>query len=130
MCADLGACKRNELHWSHLLNSSQSWSSTYDCSLCVFQVVDCLDLGRATLAKIRQNLGWALAYNAFGIPLAAGALLPGYGLALSPSVAAGMMAFSSVAVVGNSLLLRGNEGAAGMAPSAPAADERALAQTA
>ncbi len=65
-----------------------------------------LELGRRTLGNIRQNLTWALAYNLVGIPLAAGALLPGYGIALSPSVAGGMMAFSSVAVVANSLRLR------------------------
>ena len=65
-----------------------------------------LDLGRRTLGNIRQNLAWALAYNLVGIPLAAGALLPGFGIALSPSVAGGMMAFSSIAVVANSLRLR------------------------
>jgi len=70
------------------------------------QVLDALDLGRATLDKIRANLTWALAYNVVGIPLAAGALLPSFGVALTPSTAAGMMAFSSVAVVSNSLLLR------------------------
>lgn len=70
------------------------------------QVVDCISLGRATLSKIKQNLAWALVYNVIGIPLAAGALLPSLGLALNPSAAGGMMAFSSVAVVSNSLLLR------------------------
>lgn len=70
------------------------------------QVVDCISLGKATLNKIKQNLAWALIYNVIGIPLAAGALLPSMGLALNPSAAGGMMAFSSVAVVSNSLLLR------------------------
>ena len=70
------------------------------------QVVDCISLGRATLSKIKQNLAWALVYNVIGIPLAAGALLPSMGIALNPSAAGGMMAFSSVAVVSNSLLLR------------------------
>ena len=65
-----------------------------------------LDLGRKTLAKIRQNLAWALVYNLAGIPLAAGALLPAYGVALNPSAAGAMMALSSVAVVTNSLMLR------------------------
>ncbi|GBF96439.1 copper-transporting ATPase chloroplastic [Raphidocelis subcapitata] len=83
------------------------------------QVVDCIDLGRATLSKIRQNLVWALCYNLVGIPLAAGALLPTLGVALSPSAAGGMMAFSSVAVVGNSLLLRATAGGRGR-PAAPA----------
>lgn len=70
------------------------------------QVVDCITLGQATLNKIKQNLAWALIYNVVGIPLAAGALLPSMGVALNPSAAGGMMAFSSVAVVSNSLLLR------------------------
>ena len=74
------------------------------------QVVEAVLLGRTALAKIRQNLGWALAYNLVGLPLAAGAALPVAGIALNPSVAGGMMAFSSVAVVANSLLLRGRFG--------------------
>lgn len=74
------------------------------------QVVQAVDLGRATLSKIRANLTWALFYNLAGIPLAAGVLLPTYGVALSPSVAGGLMAFSSVAVVSNSLLLRAQLG--------------------
>ena len=70
------------------------------------QVLEAIDLGRSTYGKIKQNLAWALVYNLIGIPLAAGALLPHFGIALSPSVAGGMMAFSSLAVVTNSLLLR------------------------
>ena len=70
------------------------------------QVVDAVDLGRATLAKIKQNLGWALLYNAVAIPVAAGAALPLAGIALDLALAGGLMAFSSVAVVTNSLLLR------------------------
>ncbi|KAK9856466.1 hypothetical protein WJX84_001588 [Apatococcus fuscideae] len=70
------------------------------------QVLEAIALGRATLSKIRQNLAWALVYNLFGIPLAAGALLPYAGIILNPAVAGGMMAFSSLAVVSNSLLLR------------------------
>ncbi|BDA41935.1 probable copper-transporting ATPase SynA [Coccomyxa sp. Obi] len=70
------------------------------------QVVEAIVLGRATLGKIRQNLAWALIYNVVGIPLAAGALLPSFGIALNASAAGGMMAFSSLAVVSNSLLLR------------------------
>eukprot|EP00884_Botryococcus_braunii_P021022 jgi/Botrbrau1/7603/Bobra.0159s0052.1 len=69
------------------------------------QVVEVVTLGRDTLTKIRQNLLWAMMYNVVGVPVAAGVLLPSYGIALSPSVAGGMMAFSSVAVVSNSLLL-------------------------
>lgn len=69
-------------------------------------MAEALALGRATLAKIRQNLAWALCYNLVAIPLAAGAALPAAGLVLSPSAAGGLMAFSSLAVVSNSLLLR------------------------
>ncbi|RZM77842.1 heavy metal translocating P-type ATPase [Leptolyngbya iicbica] len=69
-------------------------------------VLESLRLGRATVAKIRQNLAWAFAYNLIGIPAAAGILLPAYGVSLSPAVAGGLMAFSSVTVVVNSLLLK------------------------
>ncbi|CEJ47151.1 heavy metal translocating P-type ATPase [Umezakia ovalisporum] len=69
-------------------------------------VVASIELSRATFNKIRQNLFWAFAYNTIGIPLAAGVLLPDFGFVLSPSGAAALMAFSSVSVVTNSLLLR------------------------
>jgi Cu+-exporting ATPase len=62
-------------------------------------------LSRATLANIRQNLFWAFFYNALGVPVAAGALYPFFGLLLSPVVAAAAMSFSSVSVVGNALRL-------------------------
>lgn len=64
-----------------------------------------LHLSHATFNKIRQNLFWAFAYNLMGIPLAAGLLLPSHGILLSPAAAGAMMAFSSVSVVTNSLLL-------------------------
>jgi Cu+-exporting ATPase len=63
-------------------------------------------LGRMTLSKIRQNLFWAFLYNFLGIPLAAGLLYPVWGLVLRPEFAGLAMAFSSVSVVTNSLLLR------------------------
>jgi Cu2+-exporting ATPase len=69
-------------------------------------VVESIQLSRATFNKIRQNLFWAFAYNTLGIPLAAGVLFPSFGFVLSPSGAAALMAFSSVSVVSNSLLLR------------------------
>lgn len=69
-------------------------------------VLAALDLGRSTFNKIRQNLAWAFGYNLVCIPLAAGALLPKFGIALSPGFAGGFMAFSSIGVVLNSLLLR------------------------
>jgi Cu+-exporting ATPase len=63
-------------------------------------------LSRATMSNIRQNLFFAFAYNAAGIPIAAGVLYPSFGLMLSPIVAAAAMALSSVSVVGNALRLR------------------------
>jgi Cu2+-exporting ATPase len=73
---------------------------------CLNDVVASIQLSRATFNKIRQNLFWAFAYNTIGIPLAAGVLLPTVGFVLSPSGAAALMAFSSVSVVTNSILLR------------------------
>ncbi len=69
-------------------------------------VVESIKLSWATFHKIRQNLFWALGYNSFAIPIAAGILLPKFGLLLSPALAAALMASSSVIVVTNSLLLR------------------------
>ena len=69
-------------------------------------IVESIRLSRATVNKIRQNLFWALAYNTLGIPIAAGLLAPACGIVLSPAGAGAMMAFSSVSVVTNSLLLR------------------------
>ncbi|GAB4300059.1 MAG: heavy metal translocating P-type ATPase [Oscillatoriaceae cyanobacterium] len=68
-------------------------------------VVEAVALSRATFNKIRQNLFWAFGYNLAAIPIAAGVLLPAWGFALSPAAAGGLMAFSSVSVVTNSLLL-------------------------
>ena len=72
----------------------------------LFNVVGAIELGVATLSKIRQNLVWALGYNAIAIPLAAGVLLPNFHLFLNPSVSGAFMASSSIMVVTNSLLLR------------------------
>ncbi|WP_323844315.1 copper-translocating P-type ATPase [Microbulbifer magnicolonia] len=62
-------------------------------------------LSHATLRNIKQNLFFAFAYNATGVPIAAGVLYPAFGLLLSPIIAAAAMAFSSVSVIGNSLRL-------------------------
>lgn len=64
-------------------------------------------LSRAVMRNIRQNLFFAFVYNAAGVPLAAGLLYPFIGWLLSPAIAAGAMALSSVSVVGNALRLRG-----------------------
>jgi Cu2+-exporting ATPase len=72
----------------------------------LMDVVESIELSQRTFIKIRQNLFWAFVYNSLGIPLAAGALLPAFGIALSPAAAGALMAFSSVSVVANSLLLR------------------------
>jgi P-type Cu+ transporter len=69
-------------------------------------VVTAIRLSRATMRNIRQNLFFALVYNAVGIPLAAGVLYPLLGLRLSPMIAAGAMALSSLSVVGNANRLR------------------------
>ncbi|HWB36256.1 MAG TPA: heavy metal translocating P-type ATPase, partial [Rugosimonospora sp.] len=69
-------------------------------------LVTAIDLSRATMRNIRQNLGFAFGYNAIGIPIAAGALYPAFGLLLSPMIAALAMALSSLSVVTNANRLR------------------------
>jgi heavy metal translocating P-type ATPase len=69
-------------------------------------VPDAIALSKATIRNIRQNLFWAFAYNTALIPVAAGALFPAFGLLLSPVLAAGAMAMSSVFVLGNALRLK------------------------
>lgn len=63
-------------------------------------------LSHATMSNIRQNLFFAFIYNAAGVPIAAGALYPAFGVLLSPIIAAAAMALSSVSVIGNALRLR------------------------
>lgn len=73
----------------------------------LLDVIYAIELSQATLTKIRQNLFWAIVYNALGIPAAAGVFYwLGWGGLLSPSAAGAMMALSSVSVVTNSLMLR------------------------
>ncbi len=72
----------------------------------LMDAVRAIHLGKATLAKVKQNLFWALFYNILGIPVAAGILYHPFGITLRPEFAGLAMAFSSVSVVTNSLLLR------------------------
>jgi Cu+-exporting ATPase len=72
----------------------------------LIDAVSSLSLGRSTMRRIRTNLGWAFVYNAVGIPLAMGVMLPFTGFLLPPAFAAAAMSLSSVSVVGNSLLLK------------------------
>jgi Cu+-exporting ATPase len=70
-------------------------------------IVAAVDLARAALRTMRANLGWAVAYNLVGVPVAAGALYPLFGVLLGPGVASAAMALSSLSVLANSLRLRG-----------------------
>jgi len=69
-------------------------------------VVKAIKLSRITIRKIKQNMFWALFYNSLGIPIAAGLLYPSTGWLLSPIIAGGAMALSSVSVVLNTLLMK------------------------
>ncbi|WP_083637039.1 heavy metal translocating P-type ATPase [Leptolyngbya sp. 'hensonii'] len=81
----------------------------------LMDVVESIRLSQATFTKIRQNLFWAFVYNLLGIPIAAGILLPAFGMFLNPAAAGAMMACSSISVVLNSLLLQGHRHLSGTA---------------
>ena len=90
-------------------------------------VVNAFEVSRMTMRNIRQNLFWAFGYNVALVPVAAGVLYPAFGLLLSPVLAAGAMALSSVFVLSNALRLRGLSAALSETPggSAPAGQARA-----
>jgi Cu+-exporting ATPase len=90
----------------------------------LWSLASAVDLSRATMRNIRQNLFWAFAYNTALIPLAAGVLYPITGTLLDPMLAALAMALSSVTVVGNALRLR-----SWRAPAAPTAAGQLAAST-
>ena len=69
-------------------------------------IVRARKLSRATMRNIKQNLFFAFIYNAMGVPIAAGILYPGFGIVLSPVIAAAAMSFSSVSVITNALRLK------------------------
>src|SRR5690606_14068249 len=87
-------------------------------------VVNAIALSRKTIGNIKQNLFWAFAYNVTLIPVAAGVLYPVNGTLLSPVLAAGAMALSSVFVLGNALRLR--RFSAPLGANSEARDSRAL----
>ncbi|KIC10798.1 ATPase [Leisingera sp. ANG-M1] len=94
-------------------------------------VVNALTVSRATMRNIRQNLGWAFGYNVLLVPVAAGALYPFGGPLLTPALAAGAMALSSVFVLSNALRLRRlnpaiDEEGAGQAPGAARKQEASV----
>jgi Cu+-exporting ATPase len=70
-------------------------------------VVVALEVARATMRKVKQNLFWAFVYNSLGIPLGAGLFYPFISLVISPELAGLMMAVSSITVTLNTLLLKG-----------------------
>jgi Cu+-exporting ATPase len=97
-------------------------------------VVVAIEVGKATMRKVKQNLFWAFVYNTLGIPLAAGLFYPLFRVVVSPELAGFMMAISSLTVTLNTLLLRGfvpsvrrGSGGAGEREKQPARTELATA---
>ena len=100
----------------------------------LMDIVDAAALSRATVRNIRQDLFWAFFYNAIGIPVAAGALYPAFGITLNPMIAAAAMSLSSVCVVSNALRLRSwrsrrKKAAAPVAKAAPQVYDRSEASS-
>ncbi|HEX6580518.1 MAG TPA: heavy metal translocating P-type ATPase [Actinomycetota bacterium] len=89
-----------------------------------------LAIGRGTLRKMRQNLGWAIGYNSVALPIAAGVFEPAFGLVLRPEIAALSMSGSSLLVAVNALLLKGLRLPDSVAPGSKAAGASEAEQTA
>ncbi|XP_047315974.1 copper-transporting ATPase PAA2, chloroplastic isoform X2 [Impatiens glandulifera] len=100
--ADVGISLQNETQE----NAASNAASVILLGNRLSQVVDVIELSQATMAKVHQNLLWAVAYNVVSIPIAAGLLLPHFDFAMTPSLSGGLMALSSILVVTNSLLLQ------------------------
>ena len=81
----LGSCCNLKPH-AYIFHKGTGHWVMVGCALQLPQVLDAIQLSHATFNKIRQNLWWAFGYNLVGIPLAAGALLPSMGIALTPSI--------------------------------------------
>jgi P-type Cu2+ transporter len=88
-----------------LMSCQNTEPNGVDRAVKLLDIVKTIELSRATVGKIRQNLVWAFAYNLVALPLAAGVFLPLFGLILSPSIASVLMVSSSSIVVFNSLSL-------------------------
>jgi P-type Cu+ transporter len=69
-------------------------------------IIEAIEISKYSMRKIKQNLFWAFAYNALGIPIAAGCLYPHFGFLLNPMIAGAAMAFSSVSVITNTLFMK------------------------
>jgi P-type Cu2+ transporter len=81
-----------------------------------------LSIGKGTLRKMRQNLGWAIGYNAIALPIAAGVFEPSIGLVLRPEIAALSMSGSSLLFAVNALLLKRLRLPAPAGPGEPATE--------
>ncbi len=103
---DGGALRRSEAPWAPARTSASESAGVTLLKSDLVGIVKARRLSQATMRNIRQNLFFAFIYNAAGVPIAAGALYPTFGILLSPIIAATAMAPSSVGVIGNSLRLR------------------------
>ncbi|EPS60878.1 hypothetical protein M569_13922, partial [Genlisea aurea] len=92
--ADVGIALQNEGHE----NAASNAASVVLLGNRLSQVVEAIEIGRETMAKVRQNLTWAIAYNAVAIPVAAGLLLPQFDFAMTPSLSGNVIRFTTVSI--------------------------------